>query len=148
MSDSTLNQETITSDAFLEWQKLPSRLGTYHGNWEAWHQAIAWERDRLTRSEIPVIMAFPVEACISEMEENYQAYMSDGAVVSASVMKLCKGIVRHHATQPVRESVSLLKKSNTLPDGCYCQPGKCAAPKAAWCRDTKKRDSIESGAQE
>ena len=54
MSTETLNLETITTDAFLEWQNLPARLGTYHGNWEAWHQAIAWERDRVARSEIPV----------------------------------------------------------------------------------------------
>lgn len=27
-----------------------------------------------------------------------------------------------------------------LPNGCYCPPGKCEAPKPEWCRDHDKRD--------
>lgn len=49
--------------------------------------------------------AFPVDACIAEMEENYQAYMKDGAVVSASALNLCKGIVRYYADQADQQPV-------------------------------------------
>lgn len=49
------------------------------------------------------------------------------------------------AVQPANEGVqSLLRKpisaSNPLPPGCYCQPGRCAAPQPNWCRDHAKRD--------
>ncbi len=38
---------------------------------------------------------------------------------------------------------SLLRKvGEPLLDGCYCTPGKCAAPKPSWCRDLNKRDAL------
>ncbi len=44
----------------------------------------------------------------------------------------------------LRESMragSLLRKvGEPLPKGCYCTPGRCAAPKSEWCRDSAKRD--------
>ena len=37
---------------------------------------------------------------------------------------------------------SLLHKvSDPLPTGCYCQPGRCMAPRPNWCRDAAKRDA-------
>ncbi len=55
------------------------------------------------------------------------------------------------ANTPAVPDASLLRKSNEpLPKGCYCAPGKCAAPKPEWCRDAAKRDALatQSPAQE
>lgn len=39
----------------------------------------------------------------------------------------------------LQASKSLLRSSGKIPDGCYCKPGKCSAPKPEWCRDPQKR---------
>lgn len=36
-----------------------------------------------------------------------------------------------------REPISA---TNPLTPGCYCEPGRCCAPKPEWCRDAVKRD--------
>jgi hypothetical protein len=44
------------------------------------------------------------------------------------------------AREAVTIGASLLRKpSDVLPEGCYCKPGKCGAPKPEWCRDPAKR---------
>jgi len=43
---------------------------------------------------------------------------------------------------------SLLRKvGEPLPEGCYCAPGKCAAPRPNWCRDFNKRDALLGGGE-
>jgi hypothetical protein len=39
---------------------------------------------------------------------------------------------------PPQESL-LHKATDPLPEGCYCKPGRCSAPKPSWCRDPVKR---------
>jgi len=48
------------------------------------------------------------------------------------------------AARLLREATArstLSETKPTLPNGCYCEPGKCMAPKPAWCRDAQKRES-------
>jgi hypothetical protein len=43
---------------------------------------------------------------------------------------------------------ALEQESNDLPEGCYCDEGKCMAPKPQWCRDAKKRDTLPTTPEE
>jgi len=48
----------------------------------------------------------------------------------------------------IRKSSLLRKANEPLLDGCYCTPGKCAAPRPNWCRDFNKRDALLGGGDE
>ena len=49
--------------------------------------------------------------------------------------------------QRLRGQSLLRKVGEPLPEGCYCAPGKCAAPRPNWCRDFNKRDALLGGGE-
>lgn len=56
--------------------------------------------------------------------------------------QLNKLLERWLSEAQTRGGTSLLRGANeTLPPKCYCQPGKCMAPRPRWCRDHEKRDT-------
>jgi len=60
----------------------------------------------------------------------------------------CERIAELEAEIAKLRGQSLLRKvGEPLPEGCYCAPGKCAAPKPSWCRDFNKRDALLGGGE-
>lgn len=61
-----------------------------------------------------------------------------GFVIHAKRFLIQQGVLPE---SPSAESATLLKSPRPLPAGCYCNPGKCMAPRPEWCRDEAKRDA-------
>jgi hypothetical protein len=78
---------------------------------------------------------------IAEFREAVNDHINEAMDMEAGRAMAPWHIVPLYAAPPTSEHGLLRHPSEPLPRGCYCNPGKCAAPKPEWCRDHTKRDS-------
>ena len=76
-----------------------------------------------------------------ELELREEIMQTDYIGITARIMELEAEIAK------LRGQSLLRKVGEPLPAGCYCAPGKCAAPRPNWCRDFNKRDALLGGGE-
>ena len=76
-----------------------------------------------------------------ELELREEIMQMDYIGITARIMELEAEIAK------LRGQSLLRKVGEPLLEGCYCAPGKCAAPKPSWCRDFNKRDALLGGGE-
>lgn len=82
-----------------------------------------------------------LQARIAELTEELSQSMDDHTDTGRALR------LAREENQRLRAQSLLRKVGEPLPEGCYCTPGKCAAPKPNWCRDFNKRDALLGGVE-